>query len=37
MRETNKSRTNSSAAMVKIIDQFVEDNWLWKTKIKKLN
>jgi hypothetical protein len=28
MRETNKSRTNSSAAMIKIIDQFVEDNWI---------
>jgi hypothetical protein len=26
MRETNRSRTNSSAAMVKIINKFVEDN-----------
>ena len=28
MRETNKSRTNSSAALIKIIDKFVEDNWI---------
>jgi hypothetical protein len=28
MRETNKSRTNSSAAMVKIINKFAEENWV---------